>query len=276
MKNHVQRRHAWSSIILLLLTISSLCAGFHAEAYRSDSLQGPADASFTAQVHHFLAQLVKAPRVEGRRVFGEYEATISKHIDTDKLHVVSFEAVEALLNHAVEESLDSLTLFTLAPLQDQHRFALVLDQQLLEQVNRYFDFHGLFSIALPSIDEGTMVKMKFLVIGQGKFIAGYTANATIKNPDYGFATGKYDYNELFIMDAGHDREGNPGFFNIKGLSAPGATSAWMKGPLDVNIHSMTLIPKPPNGPDICVQYEMWGLKRKTIDSIPIERRTAIR
>jgi hypothetical protein len=62
--------------------------------------------------------------------------------------------------------------------------------------------------------------MKFLVIGQKKLIVGYNSNAKIKHPDYDFATGKYDYRELFTMDAGQDSKGNLGLFNIKGLSHP--------------------------------------------------------
>ncbi len=40
--------------------------------------------------------------------------------------------------------------------------------------------------------------MKFLLFGQKKLIIGYDKNATIKHPDYSFATGYYNYKKLSL------------------------------------------------------------------------------
>jgi hypothetical protein len=115
--------------------------------------------------------------------------------------------------------------------------------------------------------------MKFLVIGQGKFIVGYDRNAKIKHPDYGFATGYYDYRELFIMDAGKDSQGNPGLFNIQALSEPDGIRQWMKGPLNVDVRSLTMIAADGGRRKIFIQYDLFGIKQKIIDPIPIEKRS---
>jgi len=53
-----------------------------------------------------------------------------------------------LLDQAVNESIDSLTLFTLPVLQNQKNFAIVFNEELLEQVQKNFDFHALFNISV--------------------------------------------------------------------------------------------------------------------------------
>ena len=113
--------------------------------------------------------------------------------------------------------------------------------------------------------------MKFLVIGQGKLIVGYSRNAKIKHPDYDFATGNYDYQELFTMDAGNDSRGNPCLLNIKGRTSTNGKPQWIKGPLNVNIQSLILTAGPEGRKKILIQYEMFGTKHKLIDPIPIER-----
>ena len=192
-------------------------------------------------------------------------------LNLDELYFVSYKEVENLLDQAVSESIDSLTLFTHPHLQNPKGFAIVFNEGLLQQINKNFNFHGLFNISIPSIDNGSAVKMNLFVIGQGKFIVGYDRNAKIKHPDYGFVTGKYDYRELFIMDAGKDSEGKFGLFNIKGLSKPDGKLQWMKGPLNVDIHSLRITSDPGGHSQILIEYDLFGIKYKIIDPIPIEK-----
>ena len=110
-----------------------------------------------------------------------------------------------------------------------------------------------------------------MVIGQGKLIVGYNSNSKIKHPDYNFATGRYDYRELFTMDARKDSKGNLGLFNIKGLSNPNAKLQWMKGPLNVDIQSLTITSDSEGRKKILIQYDLFGIKHKIIDPIPIEK-----
>jgi len=239
----------------------------------AQSLQKSADQSFLKQIDHFLQQLVKASKEESSRIFGKYRTVAAAELDYEKLYLVSYQAVEDLLDQAVNDSIDALTLFTLPLLQRQDGVAIVFDEELLQRVDKNFNFHGLFSISIPAEDIDAAVKMKFLVIGQGKFIVGYDRNAKIKHPDYGFATGYYDYRELFIMDAGKDSQGNPGLFNIQALSEPDGIRQWMKGPLNVDVRSLTMIAADGGRRKIFIQYDLFGIKQKIIDPIPIEKRS---
>jgi len=238
----------------------------------AQNLQLSKKPSFSKQINHFLDHLIKAPEDEINRIFGKYRTIIAHELDLQKLYFIPYNEVQDLLETAVAESIDSLTLFTLPLLQEQQGAAIIFNQELLRQVNKNFNFHGLFNISVPSAEDVSAVRMKFLVIGQGKFIVGYDRNAEIKHSDYGFATGKYDYRELFIMDAKTDSKGNPGLVNIKGLSKPDGKLEWMKGPLNVDIHSMTLTPIAGGQSQILIQYDLFGIQQKFIDPIPIEKR----
>jgi hypothetical protein len=264
----------------LLLIISIICIIFfngfcdnppiYAQTL-AQYLNLPNNQSFSKQVDHFLNFLVKAQKDECVPIFGKYRTVIEREVDFDRLFFVSYEEVENLLDQAVAESVDSLTLFTLPVLQNQKSFAIVFKEELLDQIQENYNFHALFNISARSIEDDSIVKMKFLVIGQGKLIVGYNSNAKIKHPDYDFATGKYDYKELFKMDASKDSKGNCGLFNIKGLSDPNGKSKWMKGPLNVDIQSMVITTNPKGRKQALIQYDLFGIKHKIVDLIPIEK-----
>ena len=146
----------------------------------AQNLDQPDDQSFSNQTDHFLQSLIKATQDKCIRIFGEYSTIIAEHADFKKLYFVSYEEVANLLDQAVDESIDSLTLFTLPQLQDHKSFAIVFDGELLEQVQKNYNFHAIFNISAASLEDGSVVKMKFLVIGQGKLIVGYNRNAKIK------------------------------------------------------------------------------------------------
>ena len=269
-----------SKIAKYLTVIFIICGDFHSGFSQdlpifaqtvTQNFKLPKDHTFSKQVDHFLHCLIKATKDECSRIFGKYNTIISRELDFQKLYFVSYEAVADLLDQAVNESIDSLTLFTLPRLQNQKNFAIIFNEKLLERVQKKYDFHALFNIAVPSLEDNSVVKMKFLAIGQGKLIVGYSRNAKIKHPDYNFATGKYDYRELFTMDAQKDSEGNLGLFNIKGLSRPNGKPQWMKGPLNVDIQSLILRSDPKGQKKILIQYDLFGIKEKLIDPISIEK-----
>ena len=267
------------STSFLLITII-FCGYFHpgfsddfpvrAQAV-AQNIDLPKGQSFSKQLDHFLHCLIKAKEGEFTRIFGKYGTIIARDVDFKRLYFVSYEEVEDLLDRAANESIDSLTLFTLPVLQNQNSFAIVFNEELLEQIQKKYNFHALFNISSRSIRDGSSVKMQFLVIGQGKLIVGYNRNAKIKHPDYDFATGKYDYSELFIMDAGKDSHGNPRLYNIKGISSPNTKPKWMKGPLNADIQSLTITSSPDGRKKIHIQYDLLGIKHKLIDPIAIEK-----
>lgn len=227
--------------------------------------------SFSKQLDIFIKSLIKASKDECIIIFGRYGNIIANEIDLNKLYFVSYNDLEYLLNQAVSESIDSLTLFSHPLLQDQKHFAIVFNEGLLTTINNNFDFHALFNISIPSLDDGPAVKMKFFVVGQGKIVIGYNRNAKIKHPDYGFATGNYDYKELFIMDAKIDSRGTPGVVNIKGISNPNEKPQWMKGPLNSDIHSMIITAGPTGRRQIITEYDLLGIRQKVLRPIMIEK-----
>lgn len=266
--------------IIKFFLIIIICGGFYnglsvdRPLYASTStedLKLQKDQSFSKQIDYFLRHLKKVSKDEFVRIFGKYNTIISRELDYDKLFFISYEEVEDLLDKAANESIDSLTLFTLPLLQDQKSFAIVFNEELLEEVHRNYNFHALFNISAQSLKDGSAVKMKFLVIGQRKLIVGYNRNAKIKHPDYDFATGKYDYKELFTMDTRKDSNGALGLYNIKGLSHPNEKPQWMKGPLNVDIQSLIITSDPKGQKKILIQYDLFGIKHKLIDPIPIEK-----
>ncbi len=226
---------------------------------------------FSEHVDDFRQKLVKAPQHACLKIFGRYNAIIENELSMEKLYFIAYKHVDTLLDKAVNASIDSLTLFTHTLLQDQKGPAIVFTGNLLHQINTKYNFHGLFYITIASTDGGPEVRMKFFVIGQGKFIVAYDRNAKIKHPDYDIVTGNYDYKELFIMDAKKDPNGNPGLFNIKGLSSPTAKPTWMKGPLNVDIHSFVMTFNADQQPQILIEYDLFGIKHKRMDPIPIEK-----
>jgi hypothetical protein len=229
------------------------------------------DQPLSKQLNHFLTVIKKASKDECLKTFGRYGKLLAKELNFDRLYFVSYDEVKKLLDQAARESIDSLTLFTHPILQDPEGFAIIFNAGLLQQINKNFNFHGLFNISVPSIDDGAALKMQFLVIGQGKFIVGYNRNAKIKHPDYDFVTGHYDYNELFIMEAKKDSHGNSGLFDIKGVSNPNEKPKWMKGPLNVDIHSMIITSDNGDRRQIRIQYDLFGVKHKILKPIPIEK-----
>jgi hypothetical protein len=229
------------------------------------------DQPLSKQLNHFLTVIKKASKDECLKTFGRYGKLLAKELNFDRLYFVSYDEVKKLLDQAARESIDSLTLFTHPILQDPEGIAIVFDAGLLQQINKNFNFHGLFNISTPSIDDGAALKMQFLVVGQGKFIVGYNRNAKIKHPDYAFVTGHYDYNELFIMEAKKDLQGNSGLFDIKGVSNPNEKPKWMKGPLNVDIHSMIITSDNGDRRQIRIQYDLFGVKHKILKPIPIEK-----
>ena len=229
------------------------------------------EQTFLQQVDFFYDHLLKLPEAKSKNIFKEYGPAVAKELDMERLYLTTYQDLVDLLDLAVKESIDVLTLFTLPVLQEQTNKAIVLDKEILIQLNKHYNLHGLFLISKHSEDNDSKVQMNFLVTGQGKLIIGYDKNAVIKHPDYFFATGRYDYQELFVMDAKTDDNGNYGIFNIKGLASPTGNYNLMKGPLNVNIRSLSLVPGPENRKNILVQYDLLGSRNKTVSRIPIER-----
>ena len=165
--------HKLSRITKLSLIIFIICGDFYSRFCEdlpisaqtvAQNLKLTKNQSFSKQIGHFINNRIKASKDECVKIFGRYSEIIASELILDKLYFVSYKEVENLLDQAVSESIDSLTLFTYPLLQDPKGFAIVFNEGLLQQINKNFNFHGLFNISVPSVDDGSAVKMKFFVI----------------------------------------------------------------------------------------------------------------
>lgn len=259
---------AFLEVLVFLLCFLSSEVYAEPEGYSGSTIR---EQTFLKQVDTFYDHLIKLPKLKSKNIFKEYEVAIAKELDMERLFFTTYQELIDLLDLAVKESIDVLTLFTLPVLQQKTNKAIVMDKDILIQLNNHYNLHGLFLISKYSADDDSKVQMNFLVTGQGKLIVGYDKNTIIQHPDYFFATGRYDYQKLFVMDAKTDDNGNYGIFNIKGLANPTANYNWMKGPLNVNIRSLSLTPVFENKRNILVQYDLLGTHNKIITRIPIEK-----
>jgi hypothetical protein len=230
----------------------------------------PDGSKFSIQVESFMENLEPVSISEALNVFAEYYPVVLRELDAKSLYSAPFHDVKSLLDTAVSESVDVLTLFT-HPTVHQGK-TIVITKKTLSQIDRRYNLHALFLLSGPSSDRDDMVQMDFLVVGQGKLIVRYDKNMQIKHPDYAFVTGQYEYQELFIMDAGIDKKGNPGLFKIRGLSGANEVFRPLKGPLNSSILALSLKPGIGGEKKVLVQYQLLGAGTKVVERIPIEAR----
>ena len=228
------------------------------------------DRSFSTRAESFMDNLTPLSVDEAIDTFNEYYPVISKEIDTKTLYRARLSGIKMLLDTAVSESIDVLTLFTYPAVHLDK--TLVIKKETLLQIHRQYNLHALFLLSCPSANKDSLVIMDFLVVGQGKLIIGYDKNARIKHPEYDFVTGLYDYQKLFIMEAGLDEQGNVGLFGIKGLSAINEEFEPMSGPLNASIHALLLMSGQGGEKNIIVRYQLFGMGKKVIERMPIEVR----
>lgn len=135
--------HKLSRITKLSLIIFIICGDFYSRFYEdlpifaqavAQNLKPTKNQSFSKQIDHFLNNRIKASKDECVKIFGRYTEIIASELILDKLYFVSYKEVENLLDQAVSESIDSLTLFTSPLLQDPQGFAIVFNEGLLQQI----------------------------------------------------------------------------------------------------------------------------------------------
>lgn len=226
------------------------------------------ESRFSDHIELFMDLLKPLHLSQPTEIFNDYYPIIYREINTENLYVAYPEQIYGLLDKAVSESVDVLTLFTHPAVHREK--ALLIRKKTLHLIDHYYDLHAIFLLSCPSISEDTMIRMNFLVVGQGKLIIGYDKNTRIKHPDYPFATGRYDYQKFFMMDAGTDDQGNIGLFDIRGLSNSNDRFEPMKGPLNAAVKSLSLIFDSMGNKEILVKYKMFGIGRKVVEPIPIE------
>ncbi len=229
------------------------------------------EPAFSNQVDMFFHDLRKLSESRAEKIFKDFTSVIANQLDITNLYIPDDNAVKALLESAVRESVDVLTLFTHPILQQKNNSAIVLDSASLLKLDRQFNLHGLFLITTESSNSGDPVQMDFLIAGQAKFIVGYNKNDTIIHQDYQFATGRYDYLKLFLMDIGLNENGERGLLGIRGLSNPSGSFKNMRGPLNVAIKSLSLPAEKGEGKKILIKYEMFGIQEKIIPCMMIEK-----
>ena len=89
------------------------------------------DQTFSKQADFFYDHLIKLPESKSKNIFKEYKSAVAKELDMERLYFTTYQELIDLLDLAVKESIDVLTLFTLPVLQQQTNKAIVLDKDIL-------------------------------------------------------------------------------------------------------------------------------------------------
>lgn len=255
-------------MVLFLYAGLTCLLGKSLQVYAQNALGLTERLTFSTQIEFFVNHLKSLPVYKQLRIFNKYYPVVARELDMENLYSPGLQEINMLLNTAVSESVDVLTLFTHPAIQRSKTF--VLDKKTLLQINRQYNLHALFMLSCPSTSEDAVIQMDFLAVGQGKLIIGYNKNSQIKHPDYPFATGRYDYQELFMMDAGTDDQGNYGLFGIRGMSNPKEEFKPMIGPLNASILSLSMMSGSGVEKKILVKYQLFGIGKKVVERIPIE------
>ena len=79
----------------------------------NDSITLPHDLTFSEQADFLYNHLIKLPVSEAQKIFKTYSPVISRELDMENLYYTTYQKLKHLLDSAVYESVDVLTLFTL-------------------------------------------------------------------------------------------------------------------------------------------------------------------
>lgn len=227
-------------------------------------------ASIERHVDSLFARLAPLSPASRRSLLGDADEAMSALLDADRLARCDYAQLQGLLLAAARDSVDVLTLFTLPRMRDKGNLALLLDREQLARLDAEYELHSLFLLSQVSAKGDSTIHMVFLVAGQGKLVIGYDANLTIRHPDYGFSTGKYDYRRLVAMDARLDERGRPGLHDIVCRSEPGEDFTSLRGPMNVAIRSLVLGTGASGERSTIVSYEWFGEQSKISPCPPIE------
>ncbi len=109
--------------------------------------------TFIEQMDFVYNNLEILSRSESKNIFKKYDSIVAKEVNIENLYSTNSQELKRLLDRAVYESVDVLSLFTLPVLLKKENRALVLDREVLKRINRTYNLHALFLISSETSDD---------------------------------------------------------------------------------------------------------------------------
>jgi|APCry1669193181_1035450.scaffolds.fasta_scaffold00933_13 hypothetical protein len=157
-------------------------------------------------------------------------------LEPNRVHKADWAHIDAVLERSVKAKLGILELFTSIELADPKAPALLLDEDLLQQIDAKYDLSSVWMLSTKTKggSAGTL-KMRYMLVGQGILIMGYPHSATVDILDDGKFL-EYQYESLIsakIVNTPTTR----GLFGVRTLASPHEEFNDFKGPMGVSIRA---------------------------------------
>lgn len=249
---------------LLSLLLSALLSGIAVPLFAAAE-DATASVLQAEQVDAFWGRVKSADSAALGRL-GAWRSTVEGYIPAADLKVASYEDIRPLFDAAADAKLGSMVFFT-DPAWRRAHDAVLLSQDVLDQIVRDYDIHPFFLTKVQDSDDLT-VRVQWLILGNSQLLVGYDRAGTVYNPDYAFATGNYEYMKFHRLRIGVDDHGHQGFFDIKGANRVGDALSWMVGPMNADVKSAVVV----RGQLRCSYTKFLVDGTRMVALLPIEKR----
>ena len=230
----------FASFVLLFILVSV----FHSA--QAESLWG--DGGFST----FTESLPRADSKQVEQTLGrEWTHVIYRSgLEPNRVHKADWTHINAVLERSVKAKLGILELFTSIELADPKAPALLLDEDLLQQIDAKYDLSSVWMLTAKTKGSAAgKLKMRYMIVGQGILIMGYPHPATVEILDDG-KFFEYEYESVISAKIVHTSK-TRGLFGVRTLAAPHEEFSDFKGPMGVSIRGYEV-----KGSRIRVEYHL--------------------
>lgn len=187
--------------------------------------------------------------------------------EPNRIKKADFAHIDAVLERAVKAKLSVLDLFTMGELSDSRSFALLLDAEVLQHIDSKYDLSSVWMLSAKTKENpARILKMRYLIVGQGTLLMGYPHPATVEILDEGQQM-EYRYESLILAKIINNDQ-NRGLFSVRSLTSPADNFGDFKGPMGVSIQGYEV-----QGSNIRVTYHLVVDQETTVTKKPIIIRT---
>jgi len=123
-----------------------------------------------------------------------YQSAISEGLEPEHVRITSGTAALRLLDEAAHRNLGLLELFTDSQFSELSPCSFLITRDVLERLEDRFALHALWKINAEQVISRQPVLMKFLLLGKGRLVLGYSRAGDVRVPDYsylGISTYRY-------------------------------------------------------------------------------------
>lgn len=233
--------------------------------------------AITVAGHTVAGHMVRdAARLRAR--LGPYADWIARHerVDLGAVWIASFDAVECLIQRAIDRGLTAPALFSDPLFARGGALSLFVDRDVLAAVEGAFDLHSVFLIDARTHGDDQPLPMSYFLIGQGALVLRYPRAASFDHPDPAYrvsvplfgSSRTYDAAPLIFMDIVRDPLGGPGGFDhVATLDAPAGRPEDFVGPWNAAIRGISV-----RGTKLDVHAHLLFDRTQTLEVPRIQRR----